>query len=48
MDWTPSDMQTAIADLAKQVLRSSRSPWTDLGEAGLTDVSDMLDVMALL
>jgi len=48
MDWTPSEMQGAITGLAKQVLRSSASPWQDLNEAGLADVSDLLELVALL
>ena len=37
MDWNPSEVQSAVATLAKQVLRTSATPWQDLAEAGLLD-----------
>lgn len=48
MDWTPGEMQTAVTDLAKQVLRTSSAPWADLAEAGLLELDSMLEVAALL
>jgi len=48
MDWTPSEVQTAVSDLAKQVLRTSASPWADLAEAGLFELDTMVDIAALL
>ena len=37
-----------MATLAKQVLRTSATPWQDLAEAGLLELEDMLDIVALL
>jgi len=48
MDWTPTEVQTAVADLAKQVLRTSASPWADLADAGLFELDTMVDIAALL
>lgn len=48
MDWTPTEMQTAVGDLAKKVLRTSQTPWADLAEAGLSELDDLLDIVALL
>lgn len=48
MDWTPTEMQGAIGDLAKKVLRTSAQPWADLAESGLTEADDLLDLIALL
>ncbi len=48
MDWTPTEMRADIERLAKQVLRTSATPWTDLTQAGLAELDDLLDLIALL
>ena len=48
MDWTPRELQTAVTDLAKQVLRTSTTPWADLAEAGLLELDSVLELVALL
>lgn len=48
MDWTPTEMQGAIKELAGQVLKESKTPWADLAEAELLGVEDVLDITALI
>jgi alkylation response protein AidB-like acyl-CoA dehydrogenase len=47
MDWTPSEMQEAIAELAPQILGDG-SPWAALVEAELLELTDPLDIATLL
>lgn len=48
MDWTPTDMQAAIQELAGTILKDAKDPWAALVEAELTEVDDIVDVCALL
>lgn len=48
MDWNPTEMQEAIAELAGQILRDDPASWDALVEAELLGVEDWLDACALL
>lgn len=48
MDWSKTEMQTAVADLARQILKDDPANWGGLAEAQLLGVDDVLDVCALL
>jgi hypothetical protein len=48
MDWQPTEMMTAIGELANQILRDNDDPWSDLVEAQVLEVADILDVATLL
>ncbi len=47
MDFTPTEMQGAIQDLARQVLQADE-PWPHLAEAGLLEVEDLQDLVVLM
>lgn len=48
MDWTPTETQTAIRDLSKQITRGSPTPWAHLAEAGLLELDNLLDIIVLV
>jgi alkylation response protein AidB-like acyl-CoA dehydrogenase len=47
MDWTPTEMMEAAAELTQQVM-AAPDPWAALVEAELTELTDMLDVASVL
>jgi alkylation response protein AidB-like acyl-CoA dehydrogenase len=48
MDWTPTEMQTAIKGLAAQILQDDPTNWDALVDADLLGVEDLLDQVTLL
>jgi len=48
MNWDRSEMQQAITELAGKVLSTSSDPWQDLKEAGLLELSNLLEITSLL
>lgn len=48
MDWSKSEMQLALEELAGSILTEASKPWTSLRESELLGLEDFLDLTALL
>ncbi len=48
MDWSKSEMQLAIEELAGTILSEASDPWASLQESELLGLTDFLDLTALL
>jgi 3-oxocholest-4-en-26-oyl-CoA dehydrogenase beta subunit len=48
MDWSPTEMQEAVAELSGAILRENPSDWAALAEAELLGLDSLLDVTTLL
>jgi alkylation response protein AidB-like acyl-CoA dehydrogenase len=48
MDWSPTEMQDAIKELSRRILREASDPWDALMKSDFLGLDDVMDVTTLL
>lgn len=48
MDWAPTEIQTAVKELSREILTDSSDPWSALAEAELLRLDGLLETCTLL
>lgn len=48
MNWQPTEMQSAVKELAQEIFSKSPTPFADLAQGGALDLDDPLDIASLL
>ena len=48
MDWSPTEMQAAIRELAPNILKKADDPWAEFAKAELLSLDSLLDIATLL